>query len=1188
MGLYINGVNHAVNQEGVPVENVGDTLKHFVYDPVSQKLVADRAIETTLNSLFLGEQHKMSSGAENIFFTNMSSDINFFPMWGGLKDQSLTANQGASGFIPPSGRVYTDMFSLSLGGSPNPTTAVGYSGPNYFAVNIAGLGITTVAAEQVDMDTRLEYRLSVNGRQVYKQVLSRTDVIYPSDQVEWFFDHPVEIHAGTTIFAEIIKVRESDDSNMGIFQVRQGDTADPSTGLLRYQAIVHNRLFEDKDLELISPYLKYQAMDFGVDTTGSSIFLRDLTLGSESSLAAHGINTIEAVANGANIKVKLKNGQKVLIESLPVSGASIDGTSVNSVLNQAVSELNDLFTNGLSFASQGNPVTGFALSGDDLTLTLQDSTSYTVDVTTLGVDENKFVQSAALSGTDLELTMNDATVITVDASSLAIDTDVTVSSGVVSGTDIVLTMSDSSTITIDASSLDTGSSTQVASGAVVGNNLVLTMSDSTTVTIDASNMVNGSNLPSSSANWYITYGADAGDLITTPTIVNSYKDKQPFYYGNTLEKGTEFTWTHNNNGTYILGIYSGAASTQSELNITYNSNWSTNFKFSRPEGTVKEASFGVDVASRYSSGYSITTNTVFALRYSHDNYLNLFDISNGGEVLIGRSNTALAGDSITISMGGENQPNATFPVITKRQEMWTIVHDFDNSENGIIDGIEDHTVIRSNLSIEPNQKIMLNLSMMGRSNYFGLNYQGASSGNNQAETQIDNIFMYGTGEQLLPTGTSEWTLNSSASNFESSSTGWRKGSGIPAGMLSVRYLSNNTVELWSEDEGELIMSCNETQDGNPISLYFGVRETTNFNTYIPTVSKQTIGQGTQPLITFAPNVADQSFDVTEADSLNAQIVSTDYIVNQWVETDAPSWVTLNQNTGVLTGTAPAYTGTAADTIVINCKAANAVGGTVNFQVTLNVQEITYTNTKSLKFADSVNSYLGGNAALVSSLERSSNGSGSSDAWTVAFWYKRTNVSQSGQTLFYFGNNDTVNNGFIELKQTVDGRIRLRYGSNVNHIQVQSVDGTLTTNVWTQIVVTYDGGTTGASQSDLSDYYSRFKIYSNGSLMSVTNSHNNYGYTGSIVGQNYRFGRLVSGNYPKDGLLNQLAIWGSDQSSNISTLYNSGATQDLSLLASPPAHYYEIESSTTLVSDLIGTAHLVGYNFASSDLVTDAP
>ena len=744
-----------------------EVLSHLSYDAVNEKLIADRAIETTLNSLFLGEQHKMSSGAENIFFTNLGNNTNFYPMWGGLKDQSLTENQGVDGYIPPSGRVYTDMFSTTLGGNPVPASSIGYSGDNYFGVSIAGLGITTVAAEEINLDNvKLEYRLSVGGRPVYKQTLPQTGLLTADSTVEWYFDHPVEIHAGTTIFAEIRKVSRADDSDMGVFQVRVGDTNDPTTGIPRYQAIVHNRLFEDKDLELISPYQKYQAMDFGVDTTGSSVFLRDLSLGSESALVAYGINTIEAVANGDRIKIKLKDGQKILVESLPVTGATIDGNPVNSVLNQAVTELNNLFSSGYSFSSQGNPVTGFSLTGNSLTLTLEDSTAYTVDVTSLGVDENKFVQSGALSGSDLVLTMNDAS----------------------------------------------------------------------TVTIDATNMINGS--------------------------------------------------------------------------------------------------------------------------------------------------------------------------------------------------------------------------------------------------------------QLL-----------------------------------------------------------------------------------------------------APTVSNQSFDVTEGQSLNAQIVATDYIVNQWAETDAPSWVSLNQNTGVLSGTAPAFAGTSADTILINCKAANVLGGTVSFQVTLNVQEVTYTNTKSLLFEDGDSSYLGANASLIDGiLGRASNGAGSGDAWSISLWYKGS-TSNAGQTIFYFGDNDTVNGGHVELRQTNHNglkRLRLRYGSNANYLQFTTPSGSIDPTAWNHMLVTYDGGTTGTSSGSMSDYYSRFSIYIDGVAQTTSNTHANYGYSSGIDPDNYRVGRFASGNYMKGAKINQIAVWGSDQSANISDIYNSGSTQDLSLLTTAPDHYYEIESSVTTVQDLIGNAHFVGYNFSSSDLVTDTP
>ena len=50
-------------------------------------------------------------------------------------------------------------------------------------------------------------------------------------------------------------------------------------------------------------------------------------------------------------------------------------------------------------------------------------------------------------------------------------------------------------------------------------------------------------------------------------------------------------------------------------------------------------------------------------------------------------------------------------------------------------------------------------------------------------------------------------------------------------------------------------------------------------------------------------------------------------------------MTLNQTTGVLIGTAPAYTHRAGQmTIVVNCKAGNAIGGTVDFTVTVTVQK----------------------------------------------------------------------------------------------------------------------------------------------------------------------------------------------------------------------------------------------------------
>jgi len=876
--------------------------------------------------------------------------------------------------------------------------------------------------------------------------------------------------------------------------------------------------------------MRLNNVDLSVTNTGNIIVKEGV---GGVTLNPYSVNELQAVAYGTEIMVLLKGSRKIQF-IVPVSGCSIDGSSVNSVLNNALVQLNDLFTNTTGFAAGGNPVTNFALNSNDLTITLQDSTSFTVDVTTLGVDENKFVTSGALSGSNLNLTMNDASI----------------------------------------------------------------------VTIDASNMINGSTLPPIADDWYIAYGNDAGDEIVTAGIVNTYASKQPFYYGEFLSAGEEYIWTHDDTGGYFLGIWSGAETATTDSLVGASSNWSSMFAFDRASGIVSHtSSVGVDVASRYASGYNITNNTVLALAYDTDNYLKLFDISNGDRVLIGQSNTQLVGSSQTLFFGGTNQPNAKFPVLIKRFTDWTVVHDFDSSETSVFDGVEADTVLRSNLAISPGQKFMTNFNYFGRTESIGFGYTGASSGVNNAYTNIEYRLFYNSSE-LLKAADSDaatggnWTWNTSATGYynpngDDSNVGyWPNGGTGNLGMISVRYLSDNTVELWHESNNEKIATLATTLDGSDIHFFAGFNEAHPYNR-IPSVSKQTIGQGSQPITTFAPDVSNQTFVITESAAFNAQIAldTGSDIVNIYGEENAPSWVVLNQVTGLFAGTAPSYTGVlSSDSYVVDCKAANALGGITSFQVTLSVAEVTYTNTKSLKFTNNVNSYLGGNAALITSMEKSSGTSGAANAWSLSMWLKGSSES-AGQTIFYFGHADTTNSGHIEVRQTnFQGakRLRLRYGSSNNYVQLTSPNGSITPGTWQHVLITYTGGTTGAGQSGISDYYSRFKIFIDGTQQTTSNAHPNYGYSGSIIGQNYRFGRYASGQYPKDMFLNQMAIWDSDQKANIADIYNGGATQDMSLLSTPPAHFYEIENSTTTIQDLIGNANLVGYNFGSSDLVTDAP
>lgn len=337
--------------------------------------------------------------------------------------------------------------------------------------------------------------------------------------------------------------------------------------------------------------------------------------------------------------------------------------------------------------------------------------------------------------------------------------------------------------------------------------------------------------------------------------------------------------------------------------------------------------------------------------------------------------------------------------------------------------------------------------------------------------------------------------------------------------------------------------------------------------------------GVAPVITSATSVT-----LTEGDTLNYELVATNGVGYEWGS--LPSGVvTVEGNVRKLIGGSTLAAGTYTPTM----KAVNYFGVDQE-TLTITVNSPPFSDTKSVNFQNQ--DYLGANAALLDAvLGRSGNGSGSGDAWSISLWFKPS-VSDNGQTIVYFGSSDITNGGYLELRYIGNNdRLRLRYGTNNNYVQLTTPTSSLTVGDWHHILVTYDGGTTGASSGDLADYYSRFDIYIDGVAQTTSNSHSNYGYTGSVSGTNFRVGRFASGNYMRDNCrVNELAIWGSDQSANVSSIYNSGSTHDLSLLATAPDHWWRMGDGDTfpVIQDVVGTADFVMYNMTAADIVSDTP
>ena len=327
-----------------------------------------------------------------------------------------------------------------------------------------------------------------------------------------------------------------------------------------------------------------------------------------------------------------------------------------------------------------------------------------------------------------------------------------------------------------------------------------------------------------------------------------------------------------------------------------------------------------------------------------------------------------------------------------------------------------------------------------------------------------------------------------------------------------------------------------------------------------------------------------AISLTEGETLNYELTADYGVGYEWDLSNVSGVTTVEGNIRKLIGGSSLSTGT----YNIPVKAIN-YNGEDSETIVLTVSTPPFSNTKSIQLNSS--DYLGANASLLdSTLGRSGNGSGSSDAWTISFWIKPTHTT-SGRVVLYYGSNDTTNGGIIEIRMTGTHKLRLQYGSGNNNIRVMSPNA-LTNNVWQHIVCTYDGGATGASSGSISSYYNRFELFIDGVSQTTSNTHQNYGWSGALSGQNLRVGKLVNGNTLTGEKIDELAIWDSDQSANISSIYNSGSPFDLSSLTTEPKHWWRMGDGDTYpyLQDSGTEANCIFqmYNMTSADIVNDVP
>lgn len=216
------------------------------------------------------------------------------------------------------------------------------------------------------------------------------------------------------------------------------------------------------------------------------------------------------------------------------------------------------------------------------------------------------------------------------------------------------------------------------------------------------------------------------------------------------------------------------------------------------------------------------------------------------------------------------------------------------------------------------------------------------------------------------------------------------------------------------------------------------------------------------------------------------------------------------------------------------------------------------------------------------LGRSDNGTGEADAWTISAHFKPgAHTGPAKQTLIFFGGDNYKNEGHIWLYyKGSDKKLRLEYGKQKSNLELTTSDTVLSAGSWTHVMVTYDGGTTGADGDDVDDYFSRFKIFVDGQEASTSNDEDDDGWDGSIPAEWFLVG--VRGDdkewLKENSKVDELAVWGSDQSDNVLAIYNSGIAHSLEQLDSPPLSWWRFgdDDIAPTLSDVIS-----GYDFTMS-------
>lgn len=187
----------------------GTGAKYIAYDPIKDRLVASRAIETELNSFYLGSAHKISSGGQAFYVSNLDSGTDFRAVTEGVKDQKEVANRDSTGLFPLNTRERENnlQFTEINGILGTPSTFVAAEDVLNVTAGTSFFG-STVLMENAVISTDYLHILAYAGTDdtgtlIYEQNTTGHTAA-AGGSVDLWFDHAFDLLAGDTVFYRIL------------------------------------------------------------------------------------------------------------------------------------------------------------------------------------------------------------------------------------------------------------------------------------------------------------------------------------------------------------------------------------------------------------------------------------------------------------------------------------------------------------------------------------------------------------------------------------------------------------------------------------------------------------------------------------------------------------------------------------------------------------------------------------------------------------------------------------------------------------------------------------------------------------------------------------------------------------------------------------------------------------------------